>query len=54
MEALNDPNSEIFQTTLKNQIKFIIKRLKKIKNKYLDDPFIIAPQKNRKYCKAFK
>lgn len=45
LEALNDPNSEIFQTTLKNQNKFIIERLKKIKNRYLDDPFIIAPQK---------
>ena len=44
MEALNDPNSEIFQTTLKEQIEFIIERLKKIKNKYLDDSFIIAPQ----------
>lgn len=44
MEVLNDPNSEIFQTTLKKQNKFIIKRLKKIKNKYLNDPFIIAPQ----------
>ena len=45
MEALNDPNSEIFQTTLKEQIEFIKKRLKKIKNKYLYDSFIIAPQK---------
>jgi len=45
MEGLNNPQSEIFKHTLEKQKEFIIERLKKIKNKYLDDALIVAPQK---------
>ena len=45
MEELNNSESEIFISTLENQKNFITERLKKIKNKYLDDDFIVAPQK---------
>ena len=37
MEKLNDPNSEIYKKTIEVQKKFISDRLKKIKNRYLDD-----------------
>lgn len=45
MEELNNSESEIYKNTLEKQKIFIIERLKTIKNKYLDDEFIIAPQK---------
>ena len=45
MEELNNSESEIFKNTLEKQKKFITERLNKIKNKYLDDDFIVAPQK---------
>ena len=45
MEELNNSESEIFKHTLEKQKEFITERLKKIKNKYLDDDFIVAPQK---------
>ena len=45
MEELNNPESELFKNTLEKQKKFISERLKKIRNKYLDDNFIVAPQK---------
>ena len=45
MEELNNSESEIFKDTLEKQKKFITERLKKIKNRYLDDDFIVAPQK---------
>ena len=48
MEELNNPESEVFKNTLEKQKKFITERLKIIKNKYLDDGFIVAPQKKEK------
>ena len=48
MEELNNPESEVFKNTLEKQKKFITERLKTIKNKYLDDGFIVAPQKKEK------
>jgi len=45
MEELNNSESEIFKNTLEKQKKFITERFKKIKNKYLYDDFIVAPQK---------
>jgi|TARA_B110000046_G_C12847096_1_gene336118 hypothetical protein len=45
MEELNNPESEIFTITLEKQNQFITERLKNIKNKYLDDDFIVHPQK---------
>lgn len=52
MEELNNPNSEIFKNTLEKQKKFISERLKTIRNKYLDDEFIIGtPQKKENIVK---
>ncbi len=51
MDALNDPESDIFKKTLVDQSNFISKRLLTIRNKYLDDPFIIAPQKKENIVK---
>ena len=51
MNTLNDPESEIFKETLMKQIIFIRNRLSNIRNKYLDDPFIVAPQKKENIVK---
>ena len=52
MEELNNPESEIFKNTLEKQKKFISERLRTIKNKYLDDDFIIGtPQKKENIVK---
>ena len=51
MEELNDSESEIFKKTLVEQSNFISNRLLTIRNKYLDDPFIIAPQQKENITK---
>ena len=53
MEELNNSESQIFKDTLEKQKKFITERLKKIKNKYLDDNFIVAPQKTENIVRHF-
>ena len=53
MEELNNSESQIFKDTLEKQIKYITERLKKIKNKYLDDDFIVAPQKTENIVRHF-
>ena len=51
MEELNDSESEIFKKTLVEQSNFISNRLLTIRNKYLDDPLIIAPQQKENITK---
>jgi hypothetical protein len=53
MEEFNNSESQIFKDTLEKQKKFITERLKTIKNKYLDDDFIIAPQKTENIVRHF-